>query len=81
MKKISAEAMRRIVDLWLEDVELAPRGMFYCLDNEVWVGCDNVHGHCWMEEFKTEEDVIKWLNDEIVYDVNNCPLNEWAEEE
>lgn len=80
MKKITAQAMKAIVDLWIEDKKLAPDGMFYCFDNGVWVGCDNTTNDCWMEEFKTEEDIIKWLNDEFVYDVNNHPLNEWAQE-
>lgn len=81
MKKITAKAMKKIVDLWLEDAELAPYGRFYCFDKGVWVGCDNTTKECWMEEFKTEEDVIKWLNYEFVYDVNDYPLNEWAKEE
>lgn len=81
MKKITAQEMKNIIDLWLKDNNGAPEGKFYCLDNEVWVGCDNTHACCWVEEFKTEEDVIKWLNDEFVYDVNNYPLNEWAKEE
>ena len=81
MKKVTAKTMKAIVELWCEDKELAPEGQFYCSDNGVWVGCDNNYGHCWVEEFKTEEDVIKWLNDEPVCDVNNYTLNEWAEEE
>ena len=68
MKKITAQAMKAIVDLWLESEDLAPVGMFYCIDNDIWVGCDNSSGDCWVEEFKTEEDVINWLN-EVVEEV------------
>jgi len=46
----------------------------------VWVGCDNSHGDCWVEEFKTEVDVRKWLNNEPVLDINDIPLNGWTEE-
>lgn len=81
MKLVTASIMKAIVDLWCFEKELAPEGKFYCEDNGVWVGCDNSNGDCWVEEFKTEEDVIKWLNDEPVYDVNNYALNEWAKEE
>ena len=81
MQKITAQAMKNIVDLWTEDKKLAPYGMFYCLDNDVWVGCDNTTNDCWVEVFKTEEDVIAWLNNEPVYDINNYPLNEWTKEE
>lgn len=81
MKKVSAKAMHAIVDLWLESEDIAPEGMFYCQDSEVWVGCDNSDKNCWVEEFKTEEDVIAWLNDEPVYNVNNYPLNDVCKEE
>jgi hypothetical protein len=80
MEKITAEIMKAIVDLWCFDKKLAPEGKFYCQDNGVWVGCDNSTNNCWVEEFNTEEDVIKWLNDEPVYDANNYSLNDWAEE-
>ena len=26
-----------------------------------YVGCDNVHGHAWMEDFDTKEECINWL--------------------
>ena len=81
MKKVTAETMKNIVGLWIEDKKLAPYGMFYCFDNDVWVGCDNTTNDCWVEEFNTEDDVIAWLNNEPVCDVNNYPLNEWAKEE
>lgn len=73
MKTITAKAMSTLVELWMEDEELAPKGRFYCFDNGVWVGCDNVTGDCWVEEFETKEAVIQWLND-----VNDYLLNETA---
>ena len=81
MKKITAQAMTSLVDLWLEDAELAPKGKFYCLDNDVWVGCDNTDGYCWVEEFKTEEEVIQWLSEEDEYDMNNYSLDSETKEE
>ena len=80
MKKITAEIMKAIVDLWCFEKELAPEGKFYCQDNGVWVACDNTTGHCWVEVFTTEEGAIGWLEEYDAYDVNNYSLNEWAEE-
>lgn len=80
MRKITAQEMTDFIDLWV-DSKSAPKDRVYCFDNEVWVGCDNTTNDCWVECFKTEEDVVAWLNDEPVYDVNNFPLNEWAKEE
>ena len=81
MKKITAKAMSHIVDLWLEDADIAPKGQFYCEDNGVWVACDNSTDDCWVEEFKTEAGAIGWLEDDDEYTVNNYSLNEREEEE
>lgn len=59
MKEITAQTMLTIVNLWTQDESLAPKGRFYCFDNGVWVGCDNVTGDCWIEEFETKEGVIR----------------------
>jgi hypothetical protein len=75
IKKITEQEMSNIVHVWCDDAELAPKGLFYCEENGVWIGCDNSTGDCIVEEFKTEEDVMKWLNYEFVYDVHGFPLN------
>ena len=64
MKEISAQTMLAIINLWSQDEELAPTGRFYCFDNGVWVGCDNVTRDCWVEEFEHKEDAIRWLNED-----------------
>ncbi|MFC4231805.1 hypothetical protein ACFOW1_07880 [Parasediminibacterium paludis] len=33
----------------------------YFLDKKVWIAFDNTTGNCWVEEFKTEELAICWL--------------------
>lgn len=63
MKKITATEMLTIVQTWCENPQSVSYEQFYCFDNGVWVGCDNPTGDCWVEEFKTEEEVIAWLND------------------
>ena len=81
MQLVTADKMKEIVDLWCDDTikkkrrHRAPEGKFYCKDGDTWIGCDNSSGDCWVEEFKTEEDVVKWLNGENVYDANNSSLN------
>jgi hypothetical protein len=76
MKKITPQTMKAIVDLWCCDKELAPEGQFYCLENNVWVACDNSTGDCWVEEFETENGAIGWLEDDNVCGVNNYSLSE-----
>jgi len=63
MKKITATEMLAIVQSWCDNHKSVPHEQFYCCDNDVWVGCDNTTGDCWVEEFQTEEEVIAWLND------------------
>lgn len=75
MKKITSEKMGELIDIWCEHPEDAIIGQFYCFDNNCWTGCDNSTGQCWVEDFKTEEDVIKWFNAERVCDVNGVLLN------
>ena len=79
MKKVTARAMGAIVDLWCFEKKLAPEGRFYCEDNGVWVACDNTTGDCWVEEFKTEEGAIGWLEDDDAYAMNNYTLSEQEE--
>ena len=39
-----------------------PRGLFYEIDENVYVGIDNMDGHAWVEEFKTKGACFDWLN-------------------
>lgn len=36
----------------------------YYIDNGVYVAFDNSTNDCWIEEFKTRKEALKWLNDE-----------------
>ncbi|MFW5647931.1 MAG: hypothetical protein ACOCG5_02475 [Candidatus Alkaliphilus sp. MAG34] len=38
-----------------------PRGLFYEVDGDVYVGIDNSDGDAWVEEFKTPEECLNWL--------------------
>lgn len=34
---------------------------YYDEKSDKYVGCDNVHGHAWVEEFDTKKQCIDWL--------------------
>ena len=38
-----------------------PLGLFYLLDDNVYVGIDNSAGHAWTEEFTNLRQCKKWL--------------------
>lgn len=38
-------------------------GKFYAQEDNVWVAVDNSDGNAWTEEFSSEENAIKWLED------------------
>ena len=37
---------------------------FYDEESKKYIGVDNRSGDCWVEEFDSEEDCIKWINDD-----------------
>ncbi|MCD8197819.1 MAG: DUF6378 domain-containing protein [Lachnospiraceae bacterium] len=42
--------------------EDAPRGRFCIATKKGWIGIDNTSGDYWMEEFKTREECLDWLD-------------------
>lgn len=40
-----------------------PLGKFYAKDNDIFVAVDNSSGDAWTEEFKSESNAVKWLED------------------
>lgn len=41
-----------------------PLGLFYMLDNKIYIGIDNSSGDAYVEEFIYKEDCLRWLNGE-----------------
>ena len=39
-----------------------PRGLFYISEYSGYTGIDNSNGDAWVEEFKTLDDCLNWLN-------------------
>lgn len=38
-----------------------PRGLFYTIENDIYVGIDNLSGDAWTEDFKTLKQCKRWL--------------------
>lgn len=38
-----------------------PLGLFYCIDNGIYVGIDNRTGDAWTEDFRDLSAIKKWL--------------------
>ena len=38
-----------------------PKGLFYCVCKDVYIGIDNSTGEVWTEEFHNKEDCVNWL--------------------
>jgi hypothetical protein len=36
-------------------------GLFLTKEGGRWVACDNTTGECWVEDFKTGREAVKWL--------------------
>lgn len=54
-RKISKKAAYRIIDAQM------PRGLFYLVEGDNYVGIDNRTGDVWVEEFQTLQQCRKWL--------------------
>ncbi|MBI9009997.1 MAG: hypothetical protein JEZ05_08190 [Tenericutes bacterium] len=38
--------------------------LYYFKDGDKYIGVDNTTHNCWVEEFDTLEEVLKWINGE-----------------
>lgn len=58
--KISKEKAHKIIN------NREPLGLFYFLENDVFVGIDNSTGDSFVEEFKDKETCLAWLTDKSI---------------
>lgn len=58
----TGEKASQILKLNLENRE-GPISKGYFFEGNVWIAYDNYTEDCWVEEFKTEEMAICWLED------------------
>ena len=53
---------QKLKDEKIEGIEVYSCGI-YAQDGDLFIAVDNTSNECYVEEFKTEEDVIKWFNE------------------
>lgn len=63
--KVTFKELNKYVDNWCEHLLNDDRNLLYAYNPEckIFVGVDNSTDNCWVEEFKTEKDCIKWLKE------------------
>lgn len=64
--KVSIETLSKYVNHWSRDYLRDRRKLLYAYDPDVekFIAVDNTTGECFVEEFKNEEEALKWLNEE-----------------
>lgn len=55
IKQVTPEEAENIINT------RAPLGLFYLIEDGVYVGIDNSTGDAWTEEFATKKDCLTWL--------------------
>ena len=63
--KVPIKVINYYIDYWDRHILEDPRKLLYSYDNETgrYVAIDNTTNDCWVEDFKSEEDAIKWLEE------------------
>ncbi|MCM3390008.1 hypothetical protein LG296_20870 (plasmid) [Ureibacillus chungkukjangi] len=73
-KKVSAEQIYSIIETY------QPLGLFYYQESQnLYVAVDNSDGKAWTEEFKSEQDCIKWLTQEHLLNTEIAELTNLTE--
>ena len=62
MTLVDSEKMSEIIET------CKPIGLFYLIDNGIYVSCYNNSGNCTVEDHKTLEDMLDWI-----FDYDNVP--------
>lgn len=52
----------QLIESWVKGDKI-PLNKWICKDGEKYIGIDNESGDCWVEEFDTPLECIKWLTD------------------
>lgn len=63
IEKVDRSIIGEYISCWEECKPLpVDKEMIYAQDGELFLAIDNTSNECYVEEFKTEEDVLKWFN-------------------
>lgn len=64
IEKVDRNIIGEYISCWEEGKPLpVDKDMIYAQDGDLFIAVDNTSNECYVEEFKTEEDVIKWFNE------------------
>ena len=64
IEKVDRSIIGEYISCWEEGNPLpVDKDMIYAQDGDLFIAVDNTSNECYVEEFKTEEDVIKWFNE------------------
>ena len=64
IEKVDRSIIGEYISCWEEGTPLpVDKDMIYAQDGDLFIAVDNTSNECYVEEFKTEEDVIKWFNE------------------
>lgn len=65
MKFYRRDVIKKLVKKYGEKQKFTEeeKGLFLAYDkkSKTWTACDNSDGSCWVEDFKSRRDAIKWL--------------------
>jgi len=57
IKKVTPEEASKIIDT------RKPLGLFYCIEDGLYIAIDNAYGDAWVEEFKSLSGCRRWLSE------------------
>lgn len=61
IREVDVVRINRAINNWRNGL-LDEGTKLYAKDGNTWVALNNSTGECWVEEFDTEEETIRWLN-------------------
>lgn len=61
--KVKIKELSKYIEDWSTGLLNNDRDLLYAYDNGKYIGVDNTTDNCWVEEFKTEKEVINWLKE------------------
>lgn len=70
IRKVSPEYAKQIVE------SREQRGLFWCFDDEKYIGIDNTTGEAYCEEFDDKNECFKYLRGELCVDASGFSHNE-----
>lgn len=59
--ELSNNDFAKLIEKWTKDRNIPHRLYFTKRSNDLYIGLDNEHGSCYVEEFDSKDRVICWL--------------------